>query len=191
MEVRVVIILLKDLPNKELDLIRNESLETPAQRLFFDSFRTFMSAQELLSDEDLRKITEQLSADKSPVLKSILTSMLEARSSNPKVLVPLSQTNINTALDAGKTLTPNDIADLCGVTVQLVRRECERGNIKAVKGKMNRWEIPESELQGDVCQRWISNKQDMWSKLESTKNVLHNEEEFLKRVKRTRTPKGT
>lgn len=73
-----------------------------------------------------------------------------------------------------------EVANLCGVSVQMVRRACESGVIAAKRGKKRSWIISKSEfINSDIYVRWMNANQDIWTNLEAASKVLGEDRGFI------------
>ncbi|HDR4451154.1 helix-turn-helix domain-containing protein [Bacillus cereus] len=170
-----MIILIKELPTSQIKLVKEkEMLFNPKQKLFLDTLTTFLTAQTTLSESDVTDLIEQSRKIGAPDFAELLNVLIQ----NPEAdiaRIPLKVPE--------KFFSAQELAEICGVSVQLIRRECEKGHIKATKGKKNSWKIAEGELQNPLCQRWLEDKQTMWSKIEQAKDVLKDNNELLENLK--------
>lgn len=165
-----VIIMIKELPAEQIDMVKQkEKTFNPHQRLFLNSLETFITAQETLSKEDMEDFIVRVQSIGAPDFADLLNTL--ANSPALKIRIPLHVQE--------DSFSASEFADVCGVSAQLVRRECEKGNIKADRGLKNSWIIPQSELQNPICQRWLRKKQTMWTQIEQAKAELQDSEDFI------------
>jgi hypothetical protein len=82
-----------------------------------------------------------------------------------------------------KTIDTFELADIAGVSAQMIRRKCESGEIKADRGKRNQWLIPESELSNPVIQRWMQDKITRFSQIKEAQSVLNKSKTFIDGLK--------
>ncbi|MTT32910.1 helix-turn-helix domain-containing protein [Terrilactibacillus sp. BCM23-1] len=167
--------MIKDIPTKQIELVKEkENIFNPNQRLFLETLTTFLTAQTALTEEDIRDLIERSKKVGAPDFAELLNSLSQSPQSNiARIPVQVAE----------KFFSASEIADICGVSVQSVRKECDKGNIKARRGIKNSWIIPASELENPICQRWIENKQAMWSRIEDAKKVLKDSDELINNLK--------
>lgn len=170
-----MIIMIKDLPTKQIELVKEiEKSFNPKQRLFLDTLSTFLTAQTTLSEDDITDLIDRSKKAGAPDFADLLNTLINSPGPNiARIPVRIPE----------KFFNAQEFADICGVSVQMVRRECDKENIKATRGIKNSWIIPESELENPICQRWLENKQTMWSQIEQAKEALKNSDEFINNLK--------
>lgn len=83
-----------------------------------------------------------------------------------------------------EVLDVKEVANLCGVSVQMVRRACESGVITAKRGKKRSWIISKSEfMNSDIYVRWMNANQDVWTNIEAASKVLGEDRGFIEGLK--------
>lgn len=166
--------MIKDIPAKQIEIIKeNEQSLNPKQQAFINSLETFWSTQKLLDKEDIADLFEISKKAGAIEFGDFLTGL--AKQEPGYVSIPKRETE--------KFYNAGEFADLCGVSVQMVRRECEKGNIRADRGKKNSWIISEKELENPICKRWLENRKVMWSSIREAKEKLKNSPEFIEGLK--------
>lgn len=166
-----VIIMIKDLPTKQIELVKEKGKSfNTRQRLFLETLTTFLTAQNTLTDEDIKDLIERSKKVAAPDFAELLNSLTQS---------PIPNISRIPVKVAEKFFSASEVADICGVSVQTVRKECDKGNIRAKKGIKNSWIIPQSELENPICKRWLENKQTMWSQIKEATEPLKDSEELI------------
>lgn len=166
--------MIKELPAEQLDLVKQEEkFFNSHQRLFIKSLETFIEAQTSMSQDDIKDFIEKTKAIGASDFSEMINYLSDSKPSMIRVPIQSKET----------FFSATELAELCGVSVQLVRRECEKGNIRAERGIRNSWLIPEEELENPICKRWVINKNTMWSDIENAKMDLQGNEKLIERLK--------
>ncbi|MFS1514808.1 hypothetical protein VQL36_20705 [Chengkuizengella sp. SCS-71B] len=171
-----MIILIQYVPKEQIQMVREQSASfNPNQQLFLDTLATFLTAQTTLTKKDIIDLIDQANDAGAPDFANLLNSLVD------KPYSEIAKIPLNTS---EKFYSANEFADICGVSVQLVRRECDKKNIQATKGKKNSWIISEKQFGNPLCQRWLKNKQMMWSNIKDAKEVLKESDAFIQNMKK-------
>ncbi|AQQ54184.1 MerR family transcriptional regulator [Planococcus lenghuensis] len=166
--------MIKDVTTEQIETIKRSGYTyNPKQEAFIKTLEAFIATQNMLEKSDITELTEHSRKVGASEIVELLSAINQ---SNEKTqIVPVKETN--------RTFNAGEFAEICGVSVQLVRRECERGSITAEKGTRNSWIIPEKELENPIVQRWLKSKKTMWKEIKQAKEVLKDSPEFIEGLK--------
>lgn len=159
----------------ELKLV-HQSYDTvePSIRLFINTFEAFISVQQTMDDEKTIAILRFLESVGASNLKSVIEQMMHMRQVD-EFYIPLKLSD--------ETFTVKEVADLCGVSQQIVRRACEEGKIQASRGKKRSWIIDkEPFLDSELYHRWIKDKEDNWKIIEAAAGAFTDNQDFIKGI---------
>lgn len=157
-------------------LVEKADKLTGSSKLFIKVLDSLITAQSNLKDEDfdsLIKLAEELGAEE---LVSIFKEMNTDDSSVSTI----------TVVEPYNYFTVNEVADMYGVSSQLVRRECSQGKFTAKKGKQNSWLIEKGALEeNDIVKRWAAEKESRLESAQAARYVLGRSDAFKKGLKKT------
>jgi hypothetical protein len=155
---------------KELEVMKRKGSLTPSMEMYIKAIENLLTAEKLLKTTNIDNDLD-FARKNAKGLATVLEKMLQR--DDKSIAVPVQE----------KVLDSFELADKCGVSVQMVRRKCESGEIKASRGKRNQWLISETEMSNPLIKRWLHEKKMRYSDLKEAQQVLNKSEAFLNGLK--------
>lgn len=161
-----------EIETKELEIMKSKGSLSPSVEMYIKAIENLNSAEKVLK-ASIGGIEFDLdfARQNAKGFASVLEKLLQK--SNDVVAVPVQE----------KAFDTFELADYCGVSVQMIRRKCESGEIKAQRGKRNQWLIYESEMNNPLIQRWLQEKKTRFTNLKEAQEVLNKSEAFIEGLK--------
>ncbi|AJH63393.1 hypothetical protein bcere0016_43290 [Bacillus cereus 95/8201] len=155
-------------------IIEKKDSLSPSSKMLIDVYELLISIYQTVDDKTINELNSYFKNVGVPKFSDVIN---ELNSGNAEVVgVPI--------IIEEKHITAQEVADITGVTVQMVRRACNEGLIEAERGKQNSWLISQNEFRNNnVIQKWIEDKQKRWGNLKKGQKMLKNDQDFIKILK--------